>query len=60
MKIKENFIEEECSVLLSDWGNKKLTLKYKYDSEFDNSIKSYKLTQEQLKEYLKTGVMPGV
>ena len=58
MKLEENFIESGTNVLLSDWGHKGLTLKHKYNSEYTGSLKTYKLTKEQLEEYLRTGIMP--
>lgn len=59
MKLEEHiFIEKGNNALLSDWGHKRLTLKYKYESEFNNEVKSYKLNKKELDTYLKTGELP--
>lgn len=58
MKLKNDFIKRRHNPLLSDWGHGELTLKYKYESEFNNEVKSYKLNKKELDHYLKTGVLP--
>ena len=59
MKLKEHiFIENGNNALLSDWGHKKLTLKYKYESEINNDVKTYNMSKEELEQYLINGVLP--
>ena len=51
--LKENcFIERGNNPLLSDWGHGPTRLKYKYESELNNEIKTYKMSKEELEEYL--------
>ena len=58
MKLKNDFIKRGHNPLLSDWGHGELTLKYKYKNEHASEVKTYRLTKEQLEEYLRTGIIP--
>lgn len=52
MKLTENFISQDSEKKVYTWGES-YKLKYKYESEHNNEVKTYKLTPEQMKEYLK-------
>ena len=58
MKLKNDFIKRRHNSLLSDWGHGELILKYKYKNEHASEVKTYRLTKEQLEEYLRTGIIP--
>ena len=58
MKLKEDFIRQSPNPLLSDWGHGEPILKYKYKNEYASEVKTYRLTKEQLEEYLRTGIIP--
>ena len=58
MKLKNDFIKRGHNQLLSDWGHGELILKYKYKNEHASEVKTYRLTKEQLEEYLRTGIIP--
>lgn len=58
MKLKNDFIKRGHNPLLSDWGHGELILKYKYKNEHASEVKTYRLTKEQLEEYLRTGIIP--
>ena len=58
MKLKNDFIKRGHNPLLSDWGHGPNELKYKYKNEYASEIKTYRLTKEQLEEYLRTGIIP--
>ena len=58
MKLSEDFIKRGHNPLLSDWGHGELILKYKYKNEHASEVKTYRLTKEQLEEYLRTGIIP--
>ena len=58
MKLKEDFIRQSPNPLLSDWGHGEPILKYKYKNEHASEVKTYRLTKEQLEEYLRTGIIP--
>ena len=58
MKLSEDFIKRGHNPLLSDWGHGELILKYKYKNEYASEVKTYRLTKEQLEEYLRTGIIP--
>ena len=58
MKLKDDFIKQGSNPLLSDWGHGELILKYKYKNEHASEVKTYRLTKEQLEEYLRTGIIP--
>ena len=58
MKLSEDFIKRGHNPLLSDWGHGPNELKYKYKNEYASEIKTYRLTKEQLEEYLRTGIIP--
>ena len=58
MKLKEDFIRQSSNPLLSDWGHGEPILKYKYKNEHASEVKTYRLTKEQLEEYLRTGIIP--
>ena len=53
MKLKENFIRQDS--ILDTWYNvkHKKKLKYKYKNENSREVKTYKMSKEQLEEYLK-------
>lgn len=58
MKLSEDFIKRGHNPLLSDWGHGPNELKYKYKNEYASEVKTYRLTKEQLEEYLRTGIIP--
>ena len=58
MKLSEDFIKRGHNPLLSDWGHGEPILKYKYKNEHASEVKTYRLTKEQLEEYLRTGIIP--
>ena len=58
MKLKEDFIRQSPNPLLSDWGHGEPILKYEYKNEYASEVKTYRLTKEQLEEYLRTGIIP--
>lgn len=58
MKLKNDFIKRGHNPLLSDWGHGPNELKYKYKNEYASEVKTYRLTKEQLEEYLRTGIIP--
>ncbi len=58
MKLSEDFIKRGHNPLLSDWGHGEPTLKYEYKNEHASEVKTYRLTKEQLEEYLRTGIIP--
>ena len=58
MKLSEDFIKRGHNPLLSDWGHGELILKYKYKNEHASEVKTYRLTKEQLEEFLRTGIIP--
>lgn len=54
MKITENFIKQDSPAKHWDWGqydNK--ILKGEYQSEYKSEVKIYKMSKEELQEYLK-------
>ena len=58
MKLSEDFIKRGHNPLLSDWGHGEPILKYEYKNEYASEVKTYRLTKEQLEEYLRTGIIP--
>lgn len=40
-----------CNAFISDWGHV-LSLKYKYENENTGKVKTYKLSKEELNQYL--------
>ena len=58
MKLSEDFIKRGHNPLLSDWGHGEPILKYEYKNENASEVKTYRLTKEQLEEYLRTGIIP--
>lgn len=58
MKLKENYIRQDAIPKLWDWGQYKDELKYEYKNEHASEVKTYRLTKEQLEEYLRTGIIP--
>ena len=58
MKLNNDFIKRGHNPLLSDWGHGPNELKYKYKNEYASEVKTYRLTKEQLEEYLRTGIIP--
>ena len=58
MKLSEDFIRQSPNPLLSDWGHGEPILKYEYKNEYASEVKTYRLTKEQLEEYLRTGIIP--
>lgn len=53
MKLKETFAIRETSSPVSEWGHGDLSLKYEYKNEHTGEVKSYKMSKEELAEYLK-------
>lgn len=53
MKLTEKFIARGIKSSLSEWGNEDSSLKYEYKNEHTSDVKSYKLSKEELAEYLK-------
>lgn len=53
MKITENFIKQGSITKLWDWGQYKCDLKGEYKSEHAGEVKTYKLSKQELGEYLK-------
>ncbi len=51
MKLTEDFIVL-VNLKLGCWNNEAKVLKYKYESEYNNEVKSYKLSKSQLEKYL--------
>ena len=51
MKLTEDFIVP-VNLKLGCWNNEVKVLKYKYKGEYDNDVKSYKLSKKQLEKYL--------
>ena len=58
MKFSDDFIKRGHNPLLSDWGHGEPILKYEYKNEYASEVKTYRLTKEQLEEYLRTGIIP--
>ena len=52
MKLKENFIRQDATQKVWDWKQYKEELKYKYKHEHSSEVKTYKLSKEELEEYL--------
>ena len=56
MKLKENFIRQDATQKVWDWKQYKEELKYKYKYKYKNEhagdVKTYKLSKEELEEYL--------
>ncbi len=52
MKLTENFISQNTAIKSYNWGEG-YKLKHKYESIHNNEVKTYKLTPEELEEYLK-------
>ena len=53
MKLKETFVIKEAISPVSEWWHGDLSLKYEYKNEHTSDVKSYKLSKEELAEYLK-------
>ena len=57
MKLKEDFIRQSPNPLLSDWGHGEPILKYEYKYEYKNEhaseVKTYKMSKQELEQYLK-------
>ena len=53
MKLKETFVIKEAISPVSEWGHGDLSLKYEYKNEHTSDVKSYKLSKEELAEFLK-------
>ena len=53
MKLTEDFVIRGMNPLLSDWGHGELKLKGEYKNEHAGEVKVYKLSKEELEEYLK-------
>ena len=58
MKLSEDFIKRGHNPLLSDWGHGEPILKYEYKNYYVIEVKTYRVTKEQLEEYLRTGIIP--
>ena len=52
MKLKENYICQDTTQKLWDWKQYKEYLKYEYKHEHSSEVKTYKLSKEELEEYL--------
>ena len=52
MKLKENFIRQDATQKVWDWKQYKEYLKYEYKNEHAGEVKTYKLSKEELEEYL--------
>ena len=52
MKLKENFIRNDATQKVWDWGQYKDELKYEYKNEHAGEVKIYKLSMKELEEYL--------
>ena len=52
MKLKENFIQQDATQKVWDWKQYKEYLKYEYKNEYAGEVKTYKLSKEELEEYL--------
>ena len=52
MKLKENFIRQDTTQKVWDWKQYKEYLKYEYKNEYAGEVKTYKLSKEELEEYL--------
>ena len=52
MKLKENFIQQDATQKVWDWKQYKEYLKYEYKNEYAGDVKTYKLSKEELEEYL--------
>ena len=52
MKLKENFIQQDATQKVWDWKQYKEELKYEYKNEYAGEVKTYKLSKEELEEYL--------
>ena len=53
MRLREEFICRGYNTQLSSWGHDDKTLKYEYNNENKSNVKVYKLSKEELEEYLK-------
>lgn len=52
MKLTENFIKQDSPTKLWDWGQYS-NLKGEYKNEHASEVKTYKLSKEEIEEYLK-------
>ena len=52
MRLKENFIRQDSVSKAWDWGQPE-GLKHEYKNEHTGEVKSYKMSKEELEEYLK-------
>ena len=52
MRLKENFIRQDSVSKAWDWGECE-GLKHEYKNEHAGEVKSYKMSKEELEEYLK-------
>lgn len=53
MKLTENFIKKDTNVKHWDWRQYGCALKHNYENEHDSKVKTYKLSKEEMEEYLK-------
>ncbi|MGX4598950.1 hypothetical protein [Faecalimicrobium sp. JNUCC 81] len=53
MKLTENFIKKDTNVKTWNWRQYDGELKYDYEKEHHSKVKTYKLSKEEMKEYLK-------
>ena len=53
MKLTENYIKEDSIQKLWDWKQYKDQLKYEYKNEHAGEVKTYKMSKNELEEYLK-------
>ena len=58
MKLRENYIRQDSVAKVWDWGQYKDELKYEDKNEHANEVKTYKMSKEELEQYLKTGELP--
>lgn len=53
MKLTENFIKRDSSYKAYSWGSNTYELKHKHESDHNSKVKTYKMTKQELEEYLK-------
>lgn len=53
MKLKENYIKHDYTYKPYDWGQYENILKYEYKNEYAGEVKTYKMSKEELENYLK-------
>lgn len=53
MKLKENYIKHDYTYKPYDWGQYENILKHEYKNEYAGEVKTYKMSKEELENYLK-------